>query len=93
MEFLSLLCHLLIIGLSAALPLYTGGTYWKLGDTKYILFRNLAVFCLGVWLAVSICETIRSLVLRRKSAADGLPEDRQDGAAVVIAGRPEKGRP
>lgn len=86
MEFLSLLCHLLIIGLSAALPLYTGGTYWKLGDTKYILFRNLTVFCLGVWLAVSICETVRSLVLRRKSAADGLPEDRQDGAAVVIAG-------
>lgn len=44
MEFLSLLCHLFIIGLSAALPLYTGGTYWKLGDTKYVLFRNLAVF-------------------------------------------------
>ena len=65
MEFLSLLCHLFIIGLSAVLPLYTGGTYWKLGDTKYILFRNLACFCLGVWLAVSICENIRRLVLSR----------------------------
>lgn len=60
MEFLSLLCHLLIIGLSAALPLYTGGTYWKLGDTKYFLFRNLALFCLGVWLAAAVYEKIRN---------------------------------
>ncbi|MDE6640520.1 MAG: O-antigen ligase family protein [Acetatifactor sp.] len=71
MEFLSLLCHLLIIGLSAALPLYTGGTYWKLGDTKYILFRNLALFCLAVWLAASICEGIRRLVLRREKPGAG----------------------
>lgn len=69
MEFLSLLCHLLVIGLSAALPLYTGGTYWKLGDTKYMLFRNLAVFCLGIWLAVSICEIVRGLISRRRPAA------------------------
>lgn len=72
MDFLSLLCHLFIIGLSVALPLYTGGTYWKLGDTKYILFRNLAIFCLGVWLAAGIYENIRRLVLRRrKTGGDG----------------------
>lgn len=65
MEFLSLLCHLFIIGLTAALPLYTGGTYWKLGDTKYTLFRNMAVFCLGVWLVISAWEGLRRLVLRR----------------------------
>lgn len=74
MEFLSLLCHLLIIGLSAALPLYTGGTYWKLGDTKYNLFRNMALFCLAVWLAAGICEGIRRLVLRRgKADGNGAP--------------------
>lgn len=66
MEFLSLLCNLLIIGLSAALPLYTGGTYWKLGDTKYTLFRNLSLFCLGVWLAAGIYDNIRKLALRRR---------------------------
>lgn len=75
MEFLSLLCHLFIIGLSAVLPLYTGGTYWKLGDTKYTLFRNLTVVCLGVWLAVSICENIRGLVLSRgKPDGDSMTE-------------------
>lgn len=73
MEFLSLLCHLLIIGLSAALPLYTGGTYWKLGDTKYILFRNLALFCIIVWLTASAYENVRRLVLRRRMAdRDGM---------------------
>lgn len=65
MEFLGLLCHLFIIGLSVVLPIFTGGTYWKLGDTKYILFRNLTIFCLGVWLAASIYESIRKLALRR----------------------------
>lgn len=91
MEFLSLLCHLLIIGLSAAVPLYTGGTYWKLGDTKYMLFRNLAVFCLGIWLAVGICEALRRLIFRRRPVDDSLFESRQqeasDSAAGVAAGR------
>lgn len=93
MEFLSLLCHLLIIGLSAAVPLYTGGTYWKLGDTKYILFRNLAVFCLGIWLAVGICEALRRLFFRRRPVDDSLFESRQqeasDSAAGAAAGRRE----
>lgn len=66
MEFLSLLCHLFIIGLTAALPLYTGGTYWKLGDTKYTLFRNMALFCLGLWVAASAWEGIRRLIFRPK---------------------------
>lgn len=76
MEFLSLLCHLFIIGLTAALPLYTGGTYWKLGDTKYTLFRNMAVFCLGIWLAASVWEGTRRLVLRRgrRGGEAGLPQ-------------------
>lgn len=59
MEYLSLLCHLFIIGLSVVLPLYTGGTYWKLGDTKYVLFRNIALFCVGIWLAFSLFDIIR----------------------------------
>ena len=53
-DFISTLCNLYFIFLTAVLSLYTGGTYWKLGDTKYMLFRNVTLVCLGVWLAVSV---------------------------------------
>ena len=66
MEYLSLLCHLFIIGLSVVLPLYTGGTYWQLGDTKYFLFRNMAFLCVGIWLAVQIVMQIINIIRRRK---------------------------
>ncbi|MCM1540394.1 MAG: O-antigen ligase family protein [Blautia sp.] len=60
-DFINTLCKLYIIFLTAALPLYTGGTYWKLGDTKYTLFRNVTLICLGAWLAVSLLRSIISL--------------------------------
>lgn len=88
MEFLSLLCHLFIIGLSVVLPLYTGGTYRKLGDTKYMMFRNLAVFCLGVWLTVSIFEGVRRLILcRRRSDGDGAAKQKSERAVTAGRGR------
>lgn len=83
MEFLSLLCHLLIIGLSATLPLYTGGTYWKLGDTKYALFRNLALFSLVIWLVAGACEKIRRRMLcGRGTGGDSLEGDRQKSGGL-----------
>ncbi|MCM1411021.1 MAG: O-antigen ligase family protein [Lachnospiraceae bacterium] len=60
-DFINMLCKLYIIFLTAALPLYTGGTYWKLGDTKYAMFRNVTLSCLGAWLAVSVIRGIISL--------------------------------
>jgi len=72
MEFLSLLCHLFIIGLTVVLPLYTGGTYWKLGDTKYTLFRNVALFCIGAWLVVSFCGFVRKRLERALHGGDGV---------------------
>lgn len=87
MEFIGLLCHLLIIGLSAALPLYTGGTYWKLGDTKYALFRNLALFTLGVWLAAGICEKIRKQVSYGRE-----PEEDRSESDSPECGRPKSDR-
>lgn len=65
-EFLGLLCNLYIIFLTAVLSLYTGGTYWKLGDTKYQLFRNVSLVCLGVWLAILLFLLVRSLVSGEK---------------------------
>lgn len=71
MEFLRLLCNLYIIALTVVLPLYTGGTYRQLGDNKYILFRNLSLLCLGLWMAASMTE-----VIRRRKESGGAPGDR-----------------
>lgn len=65
-EFISVLCSLYLIFLTAVLSLYTGGTYWKLGDTKYMLFRNVTMICLGVWLAVSLIRGIAAVIGGRR---------------------------
>lgn len=38
----------------AVLPLYTGGSYYRIGDNKYYMFRNVSLFCLGLWLAIEV---------------------------------------
>lgn len=53
-EFLGKLCNLYLTAMFAVLPLYTGGTYLRLGDTKYLLFRNLTMICLGIFLAAEL---------------------------------------
>lgn len=63
-EFLALLCNLYIFGLTVALPLYTDGTWWRLGDAKYSLFRDLSVFCLAVWAFSALISGIRRLIGR-----------------------------
>lgn len=63
-EFLALLCNLYILGLTVALPLYTDGTWWHLGDAKYSLFRNLSVFCIAVWAFSALISGIRCLIGR-----------------------------
>ncbi len=61
-DFISTLCNLYLIFLTAVLSLYTGGTYWKLGDTKYMLFRNVTLVCLAVWMAASLVRGVISLI-------------------------------
>lgn len=53
-EFLGLLCNLYLVALLVALPLYTGEGYWNLGNTKYALFKNVSLLCLGIWLAAGL---------------------------------------
>ena len=53
-EFSRLLCGLYVVVLAVVLPLYTKGTYWQLGDTKYFFFRNITVFCLGFWIVSAV---------------------------------------
>lgn len=61
-EFLALLCKLLTAVLLVVLPLYTGEGYGWLGDTKYMLFRNISFLCLGCWLAAGMPGRIRSVI-------------------------------
>lgn len=44
----AILCDFYMVVLTVLLPLYTGGTYVMLGDSKYVLFRNVSLLCLGV---------------------------------------------
>lgn len=53
-EFLGKVCNIYLIAMFAVLPLYTGGTYWHLGDTKYLLFRNVTIICLSLFLFVEL---------------------------------------
>ena len=47
-DFTGTLCDFYIVAVAAALPLYTRGTYALQGDSKYALFRNISLFCLGL---------------------------------------------
>lgn len=75
-EFLGIVCNLYVIGILAALPLYTEGTYYQIGDTKYIVFRNIAVFCLAIWAIFSLVKGAAGLFQHRRewirSAVAGL---------------------
>lgn len=53
-EFLQLACRLYMTALLAWMPLSTGGSYWKLGDRKYLIFRNVSLFCMGVWMVMAL---------------------------------------
>ena len=53
-EFTGLLCNLYLVALAAVLPLYTDGSYWMIGDTKYLFFRNVTLTCLGIWAVVML---------------------------------------
>lgn len=52
-EFVGLVCNIYMVLLVAGLPLYTGGSYYQLGDNKYLLFRNVSLLCMGIWVIFS----------------------------------------
>ncbi len=50
-EFLGILCSIYMVVMLAVLPLYMTDGYYRLGDAKYVLFRNVTILCVGIWLA------------------------------------------
>ncbi len=79
-EFLGLLCNLYLVVLLVVLPLYTGNGYWQLGDTKYMLFRNLSFLCLGGWMLAGMPGRIRGAAeyFRRRSMRQN-----KDGGTIL----------
>lgn len=70
-EFKTWICKLYMVGLTALLPLYAVGGWSRLGDTKYMLFRNMTIFCLVIWLSVSVAEcTVKKAMPGRWCAFD-----------------------
>lgn len=65
-EFLGLLCNMYLVAMLVVLPLYTGQGYWQLGDTKYRLFYNVSLLCVGVWMIFGIPAQVQAAVGRRK---------------------------
>lgn len=87
-EFLNLLCNLYAAAMLTALPLYTGQGYWQLGNTKYILFRNITVLCLGCWLIMGMPGRLRAMIGRERGRKVFGMTDRAVaayGAAVLLS--------
>lgn len=61
-KLLALLCNVYMVILLVVLPLYTGGSYYLLGDRKYLLFRNVT----GIMLVIFIIVTCVLLVVNRE---------------------------
>lgn len=61
-EFLKIVCQIYLIAILAVLPLYyiPWNGYYKLGDTKYYLYRNISLLCLGIGLVVACIFAVSS---------------------------------
>lgn len=59
-ELTGTLCNLFLIVLLVALPLYTEGNYWRLGDKKYLLYRNSTLLCVGLFLVLAVYQGIKN---------------------------------
>ena len=59
-EFLKTVCQVYMVSVLAVLPLYyvPWNGYYKLGDSKYYLYRNISLVCLGLCLAVVVIDAI-----------------------------------
>lgn len=68
-EFTGMLCNFYMVALTALLPLYTRGTYVMLGDSKYELFRNVSLLCLGLAGAVLLVGWLEQMLVWRKSSS------------------------
>ena len=70
-EFLKTVCQIYMAAVLVVLPLYyiPGNGYDKLGDSKYYLYRNISLICMGICLAVQIIAVVRSCRMENSSSS------------------------
>lgn len=70
-EFLKTVCQIYMAAVLVVLPLYyiPGNGYYKLGDSKYYLYRNISLICMGICLAVQIIAVVRSCRMENSSSS------------------------
>ena len=61
-EFLKTVCQIYMTAVLVVLPLYyiPGNGYYKLGDSKYYLYRNVSLICMGICLATGLIAVLSS---------------------------------
>ena len=59
-EFLKIVCQIYMAAIFVVLPLYyiPWNGYYKLGDTKYYLYRNISLLCVGIWLLTELLAAL-----------------------------------
>ena len=59
-EFLKIVCQIYMAAIFMVLPLYyiPWNGYYKLGDTKYYLYRNISLLCIGIWLVTELLTVL-----------------------------------
>ena len=66
-EFLKIVCQIYMAAILVVLPLYyiPGNGYYKLGDSKYYLYRNISLICMGICLVVQIIVVVRRCLMEK----------------------------
>uniref|UniRef100_UPI0040564D53 O-antigen ligase family protein n=1 Tax=Acetatifactor sp. TaxID=1872090 RepID=UPI0040564D53 len=70
-EFISTMCNAYIVLLVLVLPLYTQGTYYLIGDSKYILFRNITIGFLLVWVVYTLFAALSAWMSAKRRLSRG----------------------
>lgn len=66
-EYLNIACQIYMAAILVVLPLYyiPGNGYYKLGDSKYYLYRNISLICMGICLVVQIIAVVKSYLMEK----------------------------
>lgn len=77
-EFIGTMCNSYMVLLVLLLPLFHQGTYYLIGDSKYLLFRNITVAFLLLWVVYVAVSSVGSWISAKREISQGrLPYGRK----------------